>query len=640
MAESLIAQDGLSRFKKMLDEARTTLETARVESQRDRDYYDGKQLTPKQRNVLKRRKQPETIRNRIGPAIDGMLGIIEQAKVDPRAFPRNPQDEEAADVATKCLQYVADKNRFHKKKVDLLDNHLVEGIAAAITEIDGEEVRISQIRYEEFFYDPHSREADFSDAKYMGMGRWMYATDLARIYPDYADEIMSTVNSSGTIIAGDTSWEDKPDSALPWIDRKLRRLMVAEMYYRDSEWRRVVFAACGVLEEGPSPYHDEYGDPMNPIEASSCYIDRDLARYGLVRRMVSLQDELNARASRSLHLLNSRQLQVADPSFPPEVDANTASLEAAKADGVIPLGYQTVPTSDMAQGNLAIMQEVSQSLDRLAPTPAVLGRTDGASQSGRSRLVLQQAGMTEIARPLGRFEDFENRLYRQMWLRIRQYWTDQKFIRVTNDEGAPEFLQINEPILLRQPLVDPITGQVQIDPQNGEPMTQVVMLPQPVMGPDGQPQVGPDGMPVLAPQPVVTGYDNQVSKMDMDIVVDTVPDTANLAAEQFEVLTALAQAYGPEKVPFEVLLELSSLPNKRQVKDKLEELKPQPDPMQQQIQMRALELEDGKAQSEINKNNSTAELNHAKAREAQAGILKDAAEVQGMAIQAAYGPVA
>lgn len=215
MAESLVAQDGLSRFKKMLDEARTTLEAARVESQRDRDYYDGKQLTPKQRTVLKRRKQPETIRNRIGPAIDGMLGIIEQAKVDPRAFPRNPQDEEAADVATKCLQYVADKNRFHKKKVDLLDNHLVEGIAAAITEIDGEEVRISQIRYEEFFYDPHSREADFSDAKYMGMGRWMYATDLARIYPDYADEILSTVNSSGTIIAGDTSWEDKPDSALP-----------------------------------------------------------------------------------------------------------------------------------------------------------------------------------------------------------------------------------------------------------------------------------------------------------------------------------------------------------------------------------------------------------------------------------------
>ena len=64
--------DALGRYKKMLDESRSALEEPRTLSQRDRDYYDGKQLTTKQRNTLKRRKQPETIRNRIGPAIDGL----------------------------------------------------------------------------------------------------------------------------------------------------------------------------------------------------------------------------------------------------------------------------------------------------------------------------------------------------------------------------------------------------------------------------------------------------------------------------------------------------------------------------------------------------------------------------------------
>lgn len=625
----------------MLDEARSALEPERLESQRDRDYYDGKQLTTKQRNILKRRKQPETIRNRIGPAIDGMLGILEQAKVDPRAYPRNPQDEDSADIATKCLQFVADKNRFHKLKIDCADNHLVEGACAAIVEADADgEVKVIQIRYDEFFRDPYSRQADYSDARYMGVAKWMYADVVASIYSEDREDILSIVNSNALVVSGDAMWEDKPDTAMSWIDRKRRRLMVVEMYHREVEgWRRCVFCAAGVLEEGPSPYLDDQGQPMNPIEGSSCYIDRDLARYGLVRRMVSLQDELNARASRSLHLINSRQLQVADPAFPPDVDADTARIEAAKADGVVPAGYQVVPTNDMSSGNLAIMQEVGQSLDRMAPTPAVLGRTESASQSGRSRLVLQQAGMTEIARPLGRFEDWENRIYRQMWLRCKQFWTDEKFVRVTDEEGAPEFIQINQPVYQRVPLVLP-DGSQAVDPETGQPMTQVAMVPQPVMGPDGQPVVDPQtGQMQMQPQPILIGYDNRIAEMEMDIVVDTVPDTANLAAEQFATLVQLAGTYGPQEVPFEDLIEVSSIPNKRQWRDKREkrmQAAQQQNPMQQQAVM--LEMAD--KQAGIEKTQSETALNAAKVSATQAGILRDAAEVQGMAINAAIGPVA
>lgn len=632
MVDSMPEQDNLSSLKTMLDESRSALEKPRTESLRARDYYDGKQLSATQRNVLKKRKQPETIRNRIGPAIDGVLGLLEQAKVDPRAYPRNPQDEESADVATKCLQYVADQNRFHKVKLDCADNHLVEGACALIVEADDNgDVKLNQIRFEEFFYDPYSRQADYGDARYMGVAKWMYARDLARLFPEFEAEIYSTINAS-TVIAGDVTWDDKPDSLIPWIDKKMKRLMVVEMYHRESQWTRSLFCAAGVLQTGVSPYVDDAGEPMNPIEASSCFINRDLERYGLVARMISLQDELNARASRGLHLLNSRQLQVADPSFPPEVDANTARAEAAKADGVIPQGYAVSPTNDMASGNLAVMQEVSQSLDRLAPTPAILGRADGSNQSGRSRLVLQQAGMTEIARPLGRFEDWENRVYRQIWLRIKQFWTAQKYIRVTDDEGAPEFLQINEPIYARQPLIQP-DGSIAINPETGEPMTQVVMQPQVVPGPDGQPQVDPmTGQPAVQMAPVVTGYDNRVADMDMDVVVDTVPDTANLAVEQFQMLSQLAQAYGPEKVPFEVLLELSSLPNKRQVKEMLEKGQAMP-PEVMQAQAQAMQMQQAEKQADIEKTQSETAKNMAAIEQDRAETLLEALKLdqQGLA---------
>lgn len=635
MVDSMPDQDGLSSLKRMLDESRSALEKPRTESLRARDYYDGKQLSAKQRNVLKRRKQPETIRNRIGPAIDGVLGLLEQAKVDPRAYPRNPQDEESADVATKCLQYVADQNRFHKMKLDCADNHLVEGACALIVEADDNgDVKLNQIRFEEFFYDPYARQADYADARYMGVAKWMYARDLARLFPDFEAEIYSTINAS-TVIAGDVTWDDKPDSLIPWIDKKMKRLMVVEMYHREGQWMRSLFCAAGVLQSDVSPYVDDIGEPMNPIEASSCFINRELERYGLVARMISLQDELNARASRGLHLLNSRQLYVNDPDRPPEVDANTARAEAAKADGVLPAGYAVSPTTDMASGNLSVMQEVSQSLDRLAPTPAILGRADGSSQSGRSRLVLQQAGMTEIARPLGRFEDWENRVYRQIWLRIKQFWTAQKYIRVTDEEGAPEFLQINEPIYARQPLMLP-DGSVAINPETGEPMTQVVMQPQMVPGPDGQPQVDPMGQPVVQMAPVVIGYDNRVADMDMDVVVDTVPDTANLAVEQFQMLSQLAQAYGPEKVPFEVLLELSSLPNKRQVKEMLEKGQAVP-PEVMQAQAQAMQTEQAEKQADIEKTQSETAKNMASIEQDRADTLLEALKLDQQALAPMQG---
>lgn len=630
--------DNLQKFKRMLDGARGSLAEPRELSQRDRDYYDGKQLTLKQRGVLKRRKQPETIRNRIGPAIDGILGILEQAKVDPRAFPRTPQDEDSADIATKSLQYIADKNRFHKTKLEVADNHLVEGIGAVIVEADESgEIYINQIRFEEFFYDPHSREADYRDAKFMGVAKWMYAEDVARSYPEYAAEISASVSRSSSSPMGDLNWDDKPDSQLPWIDKNMRRLLVVDMYYNEGGWKRAVFCAAGVLEEGDSLYLDSDGYPSNPIEATSCFVDRDLNRYGLVRRMVSLQDELNARASRSLHLLNSRQLQVANPDYPPEVSADTARTEAARADGVLPVGYTVVPTVDMAQGNLNIMSEVAASLDRLAPTPAVLGRSEGSSQSGRSRLVLQQAGMTEIARPLGRLEDWENRVYRQAWERAKQFWTDEMWIRVTDDEGAPEFLQINTPIYQRMPLLDPVTGAPVMDPETGEPMTQVVMQPQPVMGPDGQPQVDPNtGQPVMQPQPVLIGFDNRIADMDMDIVVDTVPDTANLAAEQFATLSQLAQAYGPEAVPFEDLVELSSLPDKRKWRERREaRMKEQQNPQVMQMQMQAAQLDMEEKEAKVQETQTKAQLNLANATKAEADVVKQAADMRQQAINAA-----
>lgn len=567
----------IERLRKMFDDSRGMKDIERRKGVQRRSYYDGPgQLQSEVRRVLKSRGQPAIYTNRVRPAINGLLGVLEQGQTDPRAFPRNPQDQDSADIATKGLRYVADLSRYQRTKIDVAENFFIEGTGAAIFEWDGQNPIVTQIRWEEFFYDPYSRRLDFKDARYMGVAKWMDLDALRAIYSDALRPLGDPM--SGNSSALDATWQDRPDNTSPWVDRNRNRLMVVELYHNEGgKWFRCVYIAAGVLEYDQSPYKNvRTGESRNPIEAQSCYVDGDNARYSPIDDMIPIQDEVNARRSRLLHLANSRQIQQSDPGAAP-VDATTARAEAAKADGIIPAGWQLVPTADIASGQQLLLAESKSEIERMGPTPAVLGSQGAAAQSGRSRLVLQQAGMTELARPMGGIQDWENRSYRQMWMVMQQYWTGPTWIRVTDDPKAPQYLQINEPAVDEQ-------GQpvLAVDPQTGQPQMQ------PVAGPDGQPMIDPNtGQPAMQP---VQQVNHRIAEMDMDIIIDAVPDTANLAQEVWTDLLELTRSGIPIGSPqFMIAVEMSPLPNKAEIIERVEswmaKQQPQPDPMQEQAVM-------------------------------------------------------
>lgn len=512
----LAGAPGLPALKRMLDNHRTATDTDSLNQQLDRDYYDGHQLNSTVLATLRLRHQPPIYTNRIRPAIDGTLGVLAAAQTDPRAYPRNPHgaQENAADVATKTLRFIADTNFFDGTKLDCAEEHQIEGTCAAIIEVgEDEDVSVTQIPWKDFFFDPRSRRPDFKDAKYMGAAKWMFADDVRDMYPERYADLGDPVEGAMAVDCGRN--KDEPETTLGWVDKKDRRILLVEVYYREAgDWYRCVFCAAGIFEWAKSAYEDDKRRTTCPIEAQSCYIDRKLNRYGRVRDMRPIQDEINARRSRLLHLANSRQIQERELGAGAGVDVDTARIEAAKADGVIPSGYVMVPTSDLAAGQQLLLGESKSEIERMGPTPAVLGRQGEAGQSGRARLVLQQAGMTEIGRVLGRIEDWEERCYRQMWQRARQFWTGPKFVRVTDDVRAPEFIQIN----------------------------------------------APDGT-------------NQIAQMDMDIIVDTVPDTANLQQEVWQDLLKLLEMYPPEDPRFQIAVEMSPIADKQRIIERIKAFK-------------------------------------------------------------------
>ncbi len=566
----------LGDLKRLYREARDNTDQSRREAYMAFDYYHNKQLDAKQIKVLRDRKQPEIYINRIAPAVNGILGVLRQGETDPRAFPRNNTDLGAAEVATDSLRYAADNCRWSRVKERCSQEYLIGGIGAMIVEVDDQfDPIVRQIRYDEFIYDPHSRDPDFEDARYLGLAKWMYAATAKRLYP--GTEISAKDIAPVAMMAED---EDKPEG-VTWGDSKRDRVMVVELYINEGGWQRVVFWGGGVLDDGPSPYTDtnEKGEavPICPIVAQSCFIDRDNGRYGIVKAMLPVQDEINMRRSRMLHLANSRQVKISDPNAF-NTDAEELRKESARPDGVLPVGVDSVQLGDQSMAQFQLLQESKAELERMGPNPAVLGQSN-KDASGRAQLVRQQAGLTELQLAISGVEDLDLRVFRQMWLRIRQYWNEPKLIRVTDDVGAPKFMTINEP--------------------------EIQEIPAIVQGPDGQPMVGT--------QQQIVGMKNRPAEMDMDIIIDAVPDTANVQSEQFAELVRLAGIYGPQEVPFDDLLEASSLPRKRQLIEKREARKQEAAQAQAQGQGPQQQMMMEAATADIGGKKAKARLDEAKA---------------------------
>jgi len=538
MADGL-TRTSCARHRRMFAEARDLAKASRDEAALNEKYYHGDQLTAEMKRQLAERRQPDVVFNHIRTVVNGTLGVLSQGEISPRAYGRNPQDEQSADVASKALRFICDRAMFSHMRTECARDYLVAGTTAVTIGADEDgQVTIDRIPWNEFFYDPRSRAADFSDARYLGVAKWVYADFVSNTWPEAATRD-GLLDAS---LDADESLQDRPrDNVVDWIDKRGARVLLVEMYYNDgSGWARCVFTGAGMLQEGPSPFLDAKGKPGCPIIAQSCYIDGDNLRYGIVSDLRDPQDELNRRRQKLLHLVNSTRAQ-SMPNFPDAVmaDADTVRAEAARPDGVLPVGWQIANEPAMAQGQFELLRQSQAEMERLGPNPAILGR-QGADTSGRALIARQDAGMTEQVPVFDGLESWTLRVFRGCWQRARQYWTAPAWVRVTDDNGAANFIGINQPI----------HGEAMVaqDPQTG---MATIMRP-------------------------ILGYQNRIAELDVDIVLDAVRNSPTFQHEQFMGLLDLAKSGVP--IPPMLLLEASSLPGKAELIEKMKAAQSQPDP--------------------------------------------------------------
>ena len=537
-------QKWLDQFEEAYEQSSQERELA----ERDRDYYDGKQLSEEELATLKARKQPPVISNRIAPKVDALLGHEKRMRTDPRAYPRTPKHEAEADSVTDAIRFVCDSNRFSAIRSAATENLLIEGIAAATVTIRNPdkkpEVRITHVPWDRFYRDPHSRKRDFSDAAYLGVVLWMDESEALAKFPGKEDVLKGCYSGSGT--AGET-FDDRP--TVTWSDVKRKRVRVLQhRMLIDGVWNTAILCKGGFLREPQvSPYVDEEGTPLCDLIATSAYIDRENQRYGVVRRMISPQDEINKRRSKALHLLNSRQIVAEKGAVD---DVAQAKREAAKPDGYIEIingfRFDFNEAPGLVAGQFQLLQEAKAEIDASGVNPAIEG--DASGPSGRAQEMMLQSGLAEMAGVFEGVRDWSWEIYRHVWFRIRQFWTEERWIRVTDDERNLRWVAINKRVTVGEHLQQ--QGQA-IDPT--DPRMQMVAR-----------------------------IENAVGELDVDLILEDGPDSITIQSEQYDQLVELKKA-DPGAIPTRAIIEASSLRNK----DKLLEQMDQggvPPQMQQQMQ--------------------------------------------------------
>jgi hypothetical protein len=533
-----------TRLVRWFEESENTGTDARDRSNRDRDYVTGIQWTQAELKALHDRHQPPITINYCSRKVELMCGIERKSRTDPKAYARNPADEDKAYAATQVLRYIADQNKLNAVRSAVYENMLVEGAGGAEVGLEddgngGAEVTITAVPWDRLWWDPHSRLPDFGDARYKGLVIWLDRDQANEMWPDAADVI------TDSFATRDGSYDDRPDKVM-WCDSTRSRVRVVQCHWDEGgTWWSATYTRSGFLASPiRSPFLNHKGKSACGLVMHSAHVDRENNRYGMVRDMISLQDEINKRRSKALHLLSVAQV-ITEKGAVQDIDK--ARREVAKPDGAIEvmpgMRFEIHHGGEMATGQMHLLQHATSEMQATGPNASMSG-TDNRELSGRAILAQQAGGAAQNEPIADGLREWMQEVYEIVWMAARQYWTGGKWVRVTDDLGTTKYVGINQPVTLQDELAQ------MPDQQRAMAMQQLQIMP-------GDPRLQ-----------MVVRVENDITDMDIDVTIGAGLDVPSLQNEQFQVLLQLASTQ-PGLIPADVLIAASSLHDKDKLLERM-----------------------------------------------------------------------
>jgi hypothetical protein len=466
----------------------------------DEDYYDNIQWTEEEARQLRERGQAPIVYNVLGQSIHWVIGSEKRGRTDFKILPREKEDTDAAERKTKLLKYLSDVNRtpFHRSRA--FEDAIKCGLGwledGAQDEDDGEPLYTRYESWRNIIHDSASTELDFSDGRYIFRSKWVDVDVAKALFPGREAQIDSAVVDASMYGSFDMVDGDVPMDYMEFdrtnysvartlVTHKRKRVRLIECEYRVPEkverlkggkfkgeifdrkdprhidqlemgyatvvnrvMMRVRLAHMTVkdlLWEGPSPYrHNRFR--WTPIW---CYRrGRDNLPYGMIRGMRDIQDDINKRASKALHVLSTNKVIMDEGALPDGVSIDEFAEEVSKPDAIIVKrqGKELVINAerDLAAPHLELMSRGINMIQQVGGvTDELLGRTTNAV-SGIAVQRRQEQGSLATNKPFDQLRlacQMQGELQLSL---IEQFFTQEKTFRITNERGTPEFIKLND----------------------------------------------------------------------------------------------------------------------------------------------------------------------------------------------------
>lgn len=543
------------------------------------DYYDNNQLSQETVETLQDRGQPPLIANFVKPTIDTVLGMEAKTRTDWRVRPEDDEecDQDLADGLTVKLKHAEIESRADRAVSDAYAAQCKAGIGwvevSRETDPFKPAYRVQSVHRREMSWDFRSVNPDLSDARYLIRRRWLDLDHAIALMPDHADLFRQTVGcwhgfdpireqSTGLV----QSFEIERDTKLTptdWRNTDRQQVCLYEIWYR--KWVRgyVMTLPSGTKVEVDfdNPRHVEaiysgvatvkqatfqkvrlawYCGPHFLYDIPSPYKHRhfpyvpffgyreDLtgAPYGMIRTMISPQDEINARKSKMMWSLNSRRVVTDSDAVK---DHRRAAEEIARPDAYIILDANRRPGSQFsvdAGGELAAQQYQAMN-DAKAEISEVsgihktmMGQAAGAT-SGLAINSLVEQGLNTLAEINDNYR-YARRMVGELLFELVKEDLQRPGAKAVIGEGKQrKVIRFNERA---------------IDEQTGEP----VIL-------------------------------NNVAKVKAKVVLDDVPSTPTYRMQQVQMLTELTKSLPPnmQGAIIDFVIEATDVPQRHEMAERL-----------------------------------------------------------------------
>jgi len=607
-------------------------------------YYRGNQWDDFDMQSLDDQGRPALTINTILPTINAVLAEQSSKKADIQFKPRGGGNQPVADVLTQVYAQIADNNKLDWVEQQVFSDGLIQDRGWFDVRIDFDDHVQGEVRIEakdplDILIDPDAKHYDPRTWNEIFETKWMSIEEIEEQYGQkQADQLRMLAETGTTLGADSMEFEEErygdtdeynygqqypgdPENA-----RMLRSIRVIErQYYRLKDCMYYIDSVTGDKREVPynwskkkrEQFADQFGldilekkmrkvrwtvtaDTVVLFDDWSPYAHFTLVPYfpyfrrgnpfGMVRNLLSPQEQLNKITSQELHIVNT----TANSGWIVE----NGSLAGMTADDLEEHGAETglvlefnrgstppakIPPNQIPTGLDRLGQKAAANIKQISGISEAMLGMDSPEVSGVAIQQKQNRGSLLLQVPLDNLAKTRQYLAEKILMLVQSYYTEERIIQVT-DETDP------------------------YKPRNKVSVNQ--------MTPEGE---------------IV----NNLTLGEYDVVVGTAPARDNFDEMQFAEAIELRGVGVP--IPDDMIVEYSHLSRKADIAERIRQMQGTAPPSEQEMQLqqfqmetqiRSTQLEIAKLEAEVTKLQSETALNAAKVEQAETDPQLKVAEMQ------------